>query len=279
MTARQVRDYPADVIAAADFILERSAAPPLAGVVLGSGIGAADQGWSIDGSYPYATVPNFPTSSVAGHAGELLTGRIGETPAVIMSGRTHFYETGSTESLTFAIRTLCACGIDALILTNSAGAVSPRIEPGSMMLIEDHICLPALTGRSPLVGPNDGPGPRFPSMVGAYDRELLNLAEQAAFGLQTDVATGVYAMVGGPNYETPAEVRMLEAIGADAVGMSTAAEAIVARHCGVRVLGISVITNRAGTKVEEDEHEAVLRMAGRAAEDVARLIEIVAGRI
>ena len=248
-------------------------------MVLGSGMGSAWQDWDIEGRYPYADIPDFPTGSVAGHAGELLTGGIGGTPAVIMSGRAHFYETGSTDRLAFAICALCACGIEALILTNSAGGVSARVEPGMMMLIEDHICLPALAGLGPLVGPNAGPGPRFPSMAGAYDGGLLKLAIEASGDLETDVVAGIYAMVGGPNFETPAEVRLLEMIGADVVGMSTAAEAIVARHCGVKVLGISVITNRAGAHVEEDEHEAVLRMAGRAARDVARIIETVAAQM
>ncbi len=279
MTARRENEYSDEVLAAADFVLGRSSKAPRLGVVLGSGIGAAGDGWGIEGKFPYSTIPNFPTGSVAGHAGELLTGLIGGTPAVIMSGRSHYYESGSMIELAFAIRSLCACGIDVLILTNSAGAVAARIEPGTMMVIQDHICLPALTGLGPLVGPNVGPGPRFPSMARAYDSELLETAIRAASELETDVVSGVYAMVGGPNYETPAEVRFLEALGADAVGMSTAAEAIVAIHCGVRVLGISVITNRAGIQVEEDEHEAVLQMAGRAARDVARVIEIVAAGI
>ncbi len=279
MSVRPKADYPAEVLVAAEFIAGRCTDSPRLGVVLGSGIGAAGDGWDIGGCIQYADIPNFPTSSVAGHAGELLTGRIGETPALIMSGRSHFYESGSMAQLAFAIRSLCACDINALILTNSAGAVSSGVEPGAVMLIEDHICLPALTGLGPLVGPNVGPGPRFPSMVGAYDNGLLELAAGAASDLEIDVVSGVYAMVGGPNYETPAEVRLLETIGVDAVGMSTAAEAIVATHCGVRVLGISVITNRAGVQMEDDEHETVLRLAGRAAKDVAGLIEVVALRI
>ena len=277
MAADDGNDYPPEVRRAATHILNEAAVSPRLGVVLGSGIGTAGEGWDIQGRLPFTEIPGFPVSTVAGHAGEMLTGRIGGTPAVVMSGRSHYYESGSMAGLTFAIRTLAATGIEVLILTNSAGGVSPDAEPGSIMLIEDHLALPALTGGSPLVGPNARPGPRFPAMAGAYDGELRDRARRAAAELGIAVHAGVYAMVGGPNFETPAEVRFLETIGADVVGMSTATETIVARHCGLRVLGISVVTNRAGRLIEGDEHAAVLAAAAQAAGDVARIIGLVAG--
>ncbi len=272
MAAGHDDDYPDDVRRAAARIVEEIAERPRLGVVLGSGIGAAGDGWEIESRLSYADIPGFPVSTVAGHAGELLLGRIGGTAAAVMSGRAHFYESDSMDGLTFAIRVLAATGIETLVLTNSAGGVTPRMEPGAIVLIEDHIALPALAGASPLVGPNVGPGPRFPAMAGAYDAGLRERARQAAGELGIAVEGGVYAMVGGPNFETPAEVQMLATLGADVVGMSTAAEAIVARHCGLRVLGISVVTNRAGVVVAGDEHAAVLAAAGRAAQDVARIV-------
>lgn len=276
MAAGHDNDYPIDVRRAAARILEEPGEPPRLGVVLGSGIGAAGAGWDIAARLPYADIPGFAVSTVAGHAGELLLGRVGGVPTAIMSGRAHFYESGSMDGLTFAIRTLAATGIETLILTNSAGGVSARMIPGTIVLIEDHIALPALAGASPLVGPNVGPGPRFPAMAGAYDAGLREAARQVAGEMGVAVEGGVYVMVGGPNFETPAEVRMLAMLGADVVGMSTAAETIVARHCGLKVLGISVVTNRAGAVVEGDEHAAVLATAGRAAQDVARFVGRVA---
>ena len=271
--------YPAAVVEAAGYIRRESGLPLVVGVVLGSGIGRAWENWDIERRHPYDTIPNFPSTGVVGHAGELLMGRIGGMPAVVMSGRSHYYETGSTDALTFSIRTLCASGISALILTNSAGAVSTRVEPGMIMLVQDHICFPALAGFSPLVGPNTGPGPRFPVISGVYDSQLLSMAVEASQGLETRVTTGTYAMVGGPYYETAAEVSFLERIGADAVGMSTAAEAIVAKHCGIKVLGISVITNSAGIHSKEDGHKSVLGMAKRMTHDVSTIVEAVASRI
>jgi purine-nucleoside phosphorylase len=269
-------DYPADIRRAAARIVEELGEPPRLGVVLGSGIGAAGAGWEITTRLAYTDIPGFAVSTVAGHAGEMLLGRVGGTLAAVMSGRAHFYESGSMDGLTFAIRTLAATGIATLVLTNSAGGVAARMKPGTIVLIEDHLALPALAGGSSLVGPNVGPGPRFPAMAGAYDAGLREAARRAADKLGIAVAGGVYAMVGGPNFETPAEVRMLATLGADVVGMSTAAEAIVARHAGLRVLGISVVTNRAGAVVVGDEHAAVLAAAGRAAKDVARIVGRVA---
>ena len=268
--------YPDDVLGAARFILTRISEPPRLAIILGSGIASAAEEWEIHERIPYAAIPSFPVSAVEGHAGNLLAARVGPLPALVMSGRSHFYETGAMRDLAFAVRTLCACGAGTLILTNSAGGLRSDLTPGRLMLVTDHIALPVLGGFNPLTGPNVGPGPRFPSMTRAYDPALLEEAERAARELGIECASGVYAMVAGPSYETAAEVEFLRRNGVSAVGMSLAPETIVARHCGARVLALSVISNLALAASEEPDHAQVLSVARRSAADVGRLIAEVA---
>jgi purine-nucleoside phosphorylase len=214
---------------------------PQCGIVLGSGLGGLAGQIESDAVIPYRAVPHFPVPRVAGHAGELVLGRLEGRSVAALAGRAHLYEGYTAEQVVFPIRALAWLGAPILILTNAAGGLNPALRRGELMLLSDHL---NLTGTNPLVGQNDDRlGPRFPDMSAVYDPELRNIAEAAARAEGIAFRTGVYAGVLGPSYETPAEIRMLRTLGADAVGMSTVLEAIAARHAGVRVLGIAAITN------------------------------------
>jgi len=216
---------------------------PSVGVVLGSGLGAFGDGLASLRKVPYAEIPHMPRSAVVGHAGNLCLGRVGATNVACLQGRVHLYEGHSLERVTFGVRLLARLGCRAVLLTNAAGGVQKGMSPGDLMLIVDHL---NLTGRNPLIGPNDDSvGPRFPDMSRAYDPVLSEAARQAATEQDAPLKEGVYAGLLGPTYETPAEVRMLRTLGADAVGMSTVPEVIALRHRGVRVGAISCITNLA----------------------------------
>lgn len=246
------------------------AAPPAVGVVLGSGLGAladAVQGTAI----PYADIPGFAASTVPGHAGRLVIGRLEGRPVAVFQGRFHLYEGYDPADVTFPVRVLRELGAATLIVTNAAGAVNPDFRPGDLMLIADHI---NLTGRNPLVGVGDERlGPRFPDMTNAYDPELRSLARRVGEALGIALREGVYAGLLGPSYETPAEIRMLRVLGADAVGMSTVAEVIVARQVGLRVLGVSCLTNMAaGILPQPLSHEEVLETGRKAARTFTRLL-------
>jgi purine-nucleoside phosphorylase len=243
---------------------------PVVGVVLGSGLGAlADR---IDGavSIPYVEIPEFPAVSVAGHAGRLVVGTLGGVPVAAMQGRVHAYEGWSAEDLTFGVRLLAATGVRALLVTNAAGAVNPGLAPGDLVRITDHL---NLTGQNPLTGPNDERiGPRFPDMTEPYDPLLGALLDASAARLAIPLGTGVYAGVAGPSYETPAEIRMLRTLGADLVGMSTVLEVIAARHAGMRVAAVSLVTNLAAGLAEKPLSHADVLAAGEGARDrVTRL--------
>jgi purine-nucleoside phosphorylase len=207
----------------------------------------------------YADIPNVPGSAVEGHAGELVAGTVRGTPAIVLSGRAHPYEGFSHREATLLLRALLAFGPETVVLTNAAGGLNPDFEPGDVMLITDHI---NLSGDNPLLGPNLARfGTRFPPMTDAYDPELRRAALEAGGRIGVALREGVYIMLSGPSYETRAEMRMLRALGGDAVGMSTAHEAIVARHAGRRVLGFSLITNKATDDVEEGAtHDEVIEM-------------------
>lgn len=257
---------------AAEAIRSRSAGDfPRTAVILGSGLGGFGERLTLEAAIPYTEIPGFPAATVAGHAGRLLIGRAGETPVACMQGRMHLYEGHSAQALAVPIRTLRALGTDTLILTNAAGGLRPRLAPGSLMLVEDHI---NLSGANPLTGPNDDElGPRFPDMSAAYDADLRALLRKAAAEEGIALSSGVYAQMPGPNFETPAEIRMLAALGADAVGMSTVAECLAARHCGMRVAALSVIANlAAGLSPEPLSHEETVRAAAAASETVSRLL-------
>ncbi len=252
--------------AAADVIRARTLHRPTVGLILGSGLNAlADEVREAD-RIPYAEIPHFPRPSVEGHAGQLVIGQLEGRAVAILQGRVHAYEGYSLQEVTFPVRVLAELGVNTLVVTNAAGGLNPAFRPGDLMLIVDHIGLMAMTGGNPLWGPNDNSlGPRFPAMNKAYDPALRRLALKVAGDLGIELHQGVYVGLGGPTFETPAEVRFLRLIGGDATGMSTVPEVIVARHMGLRVLGISGISNVAisdPAAEEEANHEEVL-MAGR----------------
>jgi purine-nucleoside phosphorylase len=229
------------IAAAAKSIRSRWNDHPRLGLVLGTGLGALAQDIQSAVRIPYADLPHFPQSTVIGHAGELVCGALGGKPVVAMSGRFHAYEGYSLQQITFPVRVMKALGCDTVILSNAAGGLNPQFHKGDVMLIEDHI---NLMGDNPLIGPNDDRlGDRFPDMSEPYDRALLALARKLALDEKLPIQKGVYVAVSGPNLETRAEYRFLRTIGADAVGMSTVPETIVAVHGKMKVLGFSIITD------------------------------------
>jgi len=245
---------------AASAIQARVPFRPEIGIVLGTGLGALVDQVERTGTVPYAEIPRFPRPTVEGHAGELVLGFLEGKPVAVLRGRTHLYEGYSPQEVAFPVRVLHALGCRLLVVTNAAGGLNREWRAGDLMVISDHINLQA---TNPLLGPNDERlGPRFPDMSRAYDPELVALAERCALEERIPLRKGVYVAVLGPSYETPAELRMLRLLGADAVGMSTVPEVIAARHLGMRVLGISAITDMAtGEVVQPVTHEEVLRVA------------------
>jgi purine-nucleoside phosphorylase len=229
---------------AAAFVRAEGAQPPHIGAILGSGLGDLAASLTQPVTISYKKIPHFVPSTVEGHKGELVIGGLGQRTVAVMNGRLHFYEGYSLQQVTFPLRVLKELGCTTIIVTNAAGGLNPSFHVGDLMLISDHINIPGLAGNNPLFGPNDDQlGVRFPDLHNAYDRDLRALARRSAAALAFTLREGVYAMLGGPSFETPAEVRLLRAMGADAVGMSTAAEVVVARHADMRVLGISMISN------------------------------------
>lgn len=252
------------LLEATQAVQTRCSLQPVIAIILGSGLGDLASEVKDATAIPYSEIPHFTRSTVSGHAGRLLLGALEGVPVVVMQGRFHLYEGYSLPLLTFPVRVLHMLGATTLFVTNAAGGVNPAYRPGDFMLIRDHINMPGLAGANPLIGPNDDRlGERFPPMAGAYTPQLRALAREVASSLPAvTLHEGVYTMVGGPNYETHAELRYLRSIGADAVGMSTVPEVIVARHAGMRVLGLSLITNTAtGEETGEVDHAAVLAVA------------------
>ncbi|MFL6230856.1 MAG: purine-nucleoside phosphorylase [Pyrinomonadaceae bacterium] len=231
-------------------------------LVLGSGLGAFADALEDAVAIPYTEIPGFARSTVEGHAGRLVAGKVGGVAVVVMQGRFHFYEGYALEEVTFPVRALGLLGVKSLILTNAAGGLNNTLSQGALMLISDHL---NLLGASPLRGANDPRfGARFPDMTEVYDRGFQEIASSEARAMQTELRRGVYAALSGPSYETPAEIRMLRALGADAVGMSTVPEAIVARHMGLKVLGISCITNMAAGVLDKPiDHQEVIETGER----------------
>lgn len=253
---------------------------PKVGLVTGSGLGLLAEGVDDSTVLAYEEIPQFPRSMVAGHPGRLVMGTLEEVPVVVLHGRVHYYEGYSLDAVTLPIRVVQALGATILLVTNASGGINEEFRSGDLMLIRDHIFFPGLAGNSPLRGPNDERlGPRFPAMTGAYDPSLRAVAREVAQDRGLALREGVYAMLGGPTFETPAEIRLLRSLGADAVGMSTAPEVVVARHGGMRVLGLSVISNITfdeddPTPVEGvvDRHGEVLEVAAGAAPEMEALI-------
>ena len=236
---------------------------PRVGVVLGSGLSAFGNAVENATRIPYAEIPNFPRPTAEGHKGELVLGAVAGVPVAVMSGRVHFYEGYSEHQVVYPVRVLGRLGVSTVILTNAAGAVNKKYRPGDFMALTDHL---NLTGKNPLSGPNDPElGPRFPDMSQPYDHELRRLVVAGFRKVDATLHEGVYVGLLGPSYETPAEIAMFRMLGADAVGMSTVLETIAARHMGLKVIGISCITNAASDHGETLSHESVLE-EGRKAE-------------
>jgi len=244
---------------------------PKTAIILGSGLGKLVDDIDIEKEIPYSEIPNMPISTVEGHAGKLLFGKLGGKDILAMEGRFHYYEGYSMKEVTFPVRVMYELGIQNLIVSNAAGGMNPAFKVGDLMIIEDHInSFP----ENPLRGRNFPTGPRFPSMHKAYDPEFIRIVEDAARRLGTKVHRGVYVGTAGPTFETPAEYRMFKGWGADAVGMSTVPEVIVAVHCGIRVFGMSVITDLGGFDVpEEVSHEEVQEAANNAQPKMTALMK------
>lgn len=260
---------------AADAVQARVDETPIAAIVLGSGLGEFANRLADAVSLRYSDLPHWPVSRVVGHEGRLVVGRIRHSNgkrAVVLSGRSHLYEGHSAQTVTFGVRVLGLLGVKTIVLTNAAGGVNTTFSEGALMVIDDHI---NLMGANPLAGPNDDRfGPRFPDMTEVYSLDLRGVADRAARANNLRLAHGVYAALLGPSYETPAEIRYLRAIGADAVGMSTVPEAIAARHMGMKVLGISCITNMAaGVLPGPLNHEDVLATTRRVRGQFMALLE------
>lgn len=249
------------------------------GVVLGSGLGAFADSLEDRAETPYSQIPGWPASTALGHAGKLVTGRIGDTPLIVLAGRAHFYEGYTAAEVVFGIRELHRRSVKSVVLTNAAGAINLDYRPGDLILISDHI---NLLGVNPLTGPNDDAlGPRFPDMSEAYSKHYRELARSAAAAeLGITLKEGVFAAVPGPSYETPAEIRYLRIIGADLVGMSTVPETIAANHMGMRVLGISCVTNMAaGILPQKLRHSEVMETGERVKDTLLKLLQAVATRL
>lgn len=256
----------------ADFIRERTDKMPSLGVILGSGLGSLVDIMEEKTVIPYLEIPNFPQSSVAGHAGNLVIGRIGKEIIIAMQGRFHFYEGFTMKEVTYPIYVMKLLGVKNLIVTNACGGINRAFVPGDLMLLTDYI---NMLGNNPLIGENDERlGVRFPDMSEAYSLELLAKAEETAKTLGIAYQKGVYAIFSGPCYETAAEIRAYERLGADAIGMSTVPETIVANYLGMKVLGIACITNMAtGIAKEKHTHEEVVRIANESSSKLCAWVE------
>ncbi|MBR5543115.1 MAG: purine-nucleoside phosphorylase [Oscillospiraceae bacterium] len=251
---------------------------PRVALVLGSGLGSFAEGDDVVCKIDYADIPDFPTSSVEGHAGRFVFRYVGDVPTVIMQGRVHYYEGYSMQEVVMPIRLMRLMGAEKLFLTNAAGGINPKFSEGALMMIEDHI---SSLVPSPLVGKNiDELGVRFPDMSCVYDKDLRKLISESAESLGIPLACGVYIQTSGPNYETPAEIMTYEKWGADAVGMSTACEAMAARHMGMRVCGISCISNMAaGKNTAPLTHEDIKAMANKVGADFCRLVGLAVSKM
>jgi len=265
----------------AGFIRSKSSYHPQVGIILGSGLGALASSVEFSTIIPYNEIPEWPISTVLGHQGHLVIGKFERKDVIVMQGRVHYYEGYSMAQVVLPVRVLQRMGIEILIVTNAAGAVNPNFTPGDLMLITDHINLIGMAGLNPLRGPNlDEIGTRFPDMSQAYDPGLLEMARKVAVEEKMTLHEGVYISLAGPSFETPADLRFLRIIGADAVGMSTVPEVITARHGGTRVLGISGISNKANLDGETiTSHEEVMEAGQILAPKLTTLIRGVLRRL
>jgi len=264
--------------AAAQFIFSKTSLRPKIALVLGSGLGAFADEFSSSTKIPYAEIPHFPRSTAIGHAGQLVLGTVSEIPVAGMQGRVHLYEGYSIHEVAFPIRVFARMGVRAVILTNAAGGIKREFTQGQLVVIKDHL---NLQGANALTGSNDDRfGPRFPDMTVAYDRRFREIAVGAGNRAGIGLLEGVYAALAGPSYETPAEIRFLQTIGADLVGMSTVPEVIAARHSGLRVLGISCVTNAAAGILDKPlNHQEVLETTTRVRAQFIGLLKLLIPRI
>lgn len=268
---------------AAGTVRQRTAVQPTIALVLGSGLSGLADAVEDPDIIPFDDIPHWPVSTAPGHHGRLVLGQLKNKTVLVLQGRVHYYEGYSMAQLTMPVRVMRRLDISTIILTNAAGGLNPDFQAGDLMLIRDHINLPGLAGRNPLRGPNDDEaGPRFPDMTEPYDPALRQVAREVAEAEDAVLREGVYAFVGGPSYETPAELRLLQTVGADAVGMSTVPSVVVARHSGMRVLGISTITNMATPDPlpgQKTTHEEVLEVGNLVVPRLTSLIHGVLNRL
>ncbi len=259
---------------AAQFLKEKFPTSPQIGLILGSGLGVLADEIEQAIKISYSDIPNFPVSTVEGHAGQLVYGQLEGATVVVMQGRFHYYEGYSFDKVTFPVRVMKALGVEQLIVTNAAGGVNESFEPGDLMIISDHI---NNMGGNPLIGPNDAAlGVRFPDMSEAYSKRLRQLAKDVANEIGLRVREGVYVANTGPAYETPAEIRMIRVMGGDAVGMSTVPEVIVARHANMEVLGISCISNMAAGILDQPlTHDEVIETTEKVKADFLRFVKAI----
>ena len=274
----QAAEHLAMLEEAAEAVRRRSAEPPEVGIILGTGLGALAEEIEVEVEIPYDEIPHFGPSTVESHSGRLLLGRLEGRRVVAMQGRLHLYEGYEAWQVVFPVRVMALLGVRTLIVSNACGGMNPLWQPGDVMLIADHV---NLLGTNPLVGPNlDALGPRFPDMSAAYDGELQRLAAEVALEARIPLRRGVYVAVPGPNLETPAEYRMLRGIGADVVGMSTVPEVIAAVHAGLRVLGLSIITDAClPDALQPATLEEILATARQAEPKLTAVVRGVVGRL
>lgn len=273
-----MRQYRTRVIETADFLRKHLMSPPLVGLMTGTGLGDGTGAIDVHRSFSYHEIPNFPASTVESHFGKLTLGRLAQRPAVVMQGRFHLYEGYSPLEVTFPIRVMKALGVKVLMLSNAAGGLNPAFDAGDIMILSDHL---NLMGKNPLTGPNeDAWGERFPDMSRVYDPDLATLATGAGETRGVRMRSGVYAGLNGPSLETPAEIRFLRTIGADAVGFSTVQEVIAGVHAGMRILALSTITNVHDPEAPEPASVAdIIACAGRVAPVVGEIIQEVVSQI
>ncbi|QUH20720.1 purine-nucleoside phosphorylase [Alkaliphilus sp. B6464] len=256
------------------FLLDSIDESPKVGLILGSGLGTLADEIENPIVIDYKDIPNFPVSTVEGHAGQLVIGKLMGKQVIAMKGRFHYYEGYSMDKVTFPVRVMKAIGVELVLITNACGGLNPNLYPGSLMIINDHI---NMTGDNPLIGPNYSElGPRFPDMSNAYDKDLIELVHKVSKKINVQTHEGVYVSISGPNYLSKAELRMMQKLGADTVGMSTVPEVIVAKHSGMKVIGISCVTDMAiPDELESISHEQVMEVANKTRPKFINLVKEV----